>query len=128
MSDPMERGQLEIATPARRHTSNSAVSTYNSLAAANRPWPGSAMPENSTPPPPDPPSRPWDVLKRLNRTGHNGWLVTTLVMILVVTMSLSFGFAKGWLDAKTTLTASVVFLVLLFGAMLIAHWPFRLPH
>jgi hypothetical protein len=38
-------------------------------------------------------------------------------------MSLSFAFVKGWLDPKSTLTVSIIFLVLLFVAMLVAHWP-----
>ncbi len=74
-------------------------------------------------PAPEPPPRPWDFLKRISRSGHSAWLVTTLVFILVVAMSLSFGFVKGWLDPTSTLIASVVFLVLLLAAMLVAHWP-----
>lgn len=131
MSNTVERGQLQIA---RDHTSN-PVATVNAPAVADRP--GSTLPASSPSPTPEPPDRPksklqgwlqiqpWNFLKRLNQTGHNGWLVTILVVILVVAMSLSFGFVRGWLDAKSTLTASAAFFVLLLVAMVIAHWPSR---
>lgn len=60
-----------------------------------------------------------------DKSDHRGWLFTTLVFILVVTMSLSFGFAKGWIDVKITLGASLVFLGILLTALVIAHWPYR---
>jgi hypothetical protein len=82
-------------------------------------------PTSEVPPAPEQPPRPWDFLKRISRTGHSVWLVTTLIFILMVAMSLSFAFVKGWLDPKSTLTVSIIFLVLLFAAMLVAHWPSR---
>src|SRR5689334_1946082 len=98
MSNTVERGQLQIA---RDHTSN-PVATLDVPALADRP--GSTLPAGSPSPTPDPPqnrlqgwfqSQPWNFIKRLNQTGHNGWLVTILVTILVVAMSLSFGFVRG---------------------------------
>lgn len=134
MSNTVERGQLQIA---RDHTSN-PVATMDVPAVADRLESGlSANSPSTTANPPERPrnglqvwlqSQPWNFVKRLNQTGHNGWLVTTLVLIMVVAMSLSFGFVRGWLDAKSTLTASVVFLVLLLVAMVIAHWPSRTSH
>lgn len=134
MSEQMERNQLEIPNPAHNHTSNPAVPTYNIVVVSNRSWlagmngqPGQTLPGNSTLTPSNEPARPWGFLKGITGNDHSGWLITTLVLILVVTLSLSFGFVKGWLDAKVTLTTSVIFLVLLFGAMLVAHWPSRNP-
>src|SRR4051812_43434734 len=100
MSNTVERGQLPIA---RSHTSNS-VATLDVLAAADRPAGSSSPTLNSAEQPRNPlqiwlQSQPWNFVKRLNQTGHNGWLVTTLVLIMVVTMSLSFGFVRGWVDA-----------------------------
>lgn len=121
MSDEMERGQIEKAN----HTRNPAAARYNVPVVSSR----SLVVGMRAQPVPKPvttthqPARPWDFLKRLGRSDHSGWLITTLVFILVVTMTLSFGFAKGWIDAKIALNASIVFFVVLLGTMLIAHWP-----
>jgi ribose/xylose/arabinose/galactoside ABC-type transport system permease subunit len=138
----MERGPFDISGQALDHTSNSAAVRYNNSVVSTRsllasmsgkPNPNFAnMPplvltKTTSPEPEEQPVRRWGFITRMNRNGHNAWLISTLVFILVVAMSLSFGFVKGWVDAKTTLTASVVFLALLFVAMLIAHWPSRQP-
>jgi hypothetical protein len=141
MSNKGEQGQLKITGQAFDSTSNSAAPRYNLSAVHSRPLitgitvksdPGLAVsgnnpatPTREVPPAPEEPPRPWDFLKRISRTGHSGWLVTTLIFILIVAMSLSFAFVKGWLDPKSTLIVSIIFLVLLFAAMLIAHWPSR---
>jgi hypothetical protein len=141
MSNKWEQGQLKITGPAFDSTSNSTASRYNLPAVHSRPLitgitvksdPGSAVSGNNPPTPtskvlpaPEQPPKPWDFLKRISRTGHSVWLVSTLVFILMVAMSLSFAFVKGWLDPKSTLTVSIIFLVLLFATMLVAHWPSR---
>lgn len=127
MSDEMERGQTEKANQTRDYTRNSATSRYNVPVVSSRSL-IVEMPPQRIPKPTGTthqPARPWDFLKRLSRSDHSGWLITTLVFILVVTMTLSFGFAKGWIDAQITLGASMIFFVVLVGAMLIAHWPSR---
>ncbi|MBN9388256.1 MAG: hypothetical protein J0I20_09415 [Chloroflexi bacterium] len=129
MSDEMERGQIEKAPQTSDHTRNSATVRYKPPVVSSR----TLLAEmHAQPPAPKPvasvhqqPARPWDFLKRLSLNTHSGWLITTLVLILVITMTLSFGFTKGWFDAKITLGASVVFFVVLVGAMVIAHWPYR---
>ena len=125
MSDEMERGQLEKTHQASDHTRNPATARYNVPVVSSRflltgihSQPG-AKPVATT----HQPARPWDFLKSLSRSDHSGWLFTTLIAILVVTMTLSFSFAKGWIDAKTTLGASIIFFVVLLGVMIIAHWP-----
>ena len=128
MSDEMERGQIEKANLTSDQIRNLATVRYNRPVVSSR----SLLAEMPAQPPAPQPAaaahqaaRPWDFLKRLSRSDHSGWLITALVLILVVTMTLSFGFAKGWIDAQTTLCASVVFFVLLVGTMVIAHWPYR---
>lgn len=128
MSDEMERGEIERANQASDHIRNPATARYNHSVVSSR----SLLVEMPAQPPVHKPvatvhqpGRPWDFLKRLSRSDHSGWLITTFISILVITMTLSFGFAKGWFDTKITLSASVVFFVLLAIAMLIAHWPFR---
>ena len=134
MSDEMERGRFEIANQTLDHTSNPAAPTYKFRVVSNRSLlagmvsqPGQTLPRNTSLTPSNEPSQSADFLKRITRNGHSGWLIATLGVILVITMSLSFGFTRGWLDANTTLTASVVSLVLLFGVMLVAHWPSSNP-
>lgn len=136
MPDELERGQFEEIKQKLDPGSSPAASHSSLPAVPTRPRPAgmSANPDPDLPgqsassTDPDPTgqtSKPWDFLKRISHHGHSGWLITTLVFILVVAMSLSFGFVKGWLDPRITLTASIVFLVLLFAAMLVAHWPSR---
>src|SRR4051794_40631988 len=104
MSDEMERGQVEKTSD---HTRNAAAARYGAQVVSSRSLvvgmrgQHAAKPVSAT----HQPARPRDFIKRLSRSDHSGWLTTTLVFILLVTMTLSFGFAKGWIDAKLALGA-----------------------
>ncbi len=124
MSDKMERGQVEKTSD---HARDHATARYSVPVVSSRSLVAGMHAHHGTKPVASTHqrARPWDFLKRLSRSDHSGWLITTLVFILVVTMTLSFGFAKGWIDAKVALGASAVFLVVLLATMVIAHWPSR---
>ena len=122
MSDERERGPIERTSD---HTRNSATAPYNAPVVSSRSLVAGMRAQHAARPvvTSHQPARPWDFLKHLSRSDHSGWLITTLVFIMVITMTLSFSFAKGWIDVKIALGASVIFFVVLLVTLVIAHWP-----